>query len=50
MDQDITIMSDCSELVNRAFVGTAAHTDSRGWWHLRKPELTKAKQEITESC
>ena len=30
MDQDITIMSDGSELANRAFVGTATHTDSEG--------------------
>lgn len=30
MDQDITTMSDGSELANRAFVGTATHTDSEG--------------------
>lgn len=30
MDQDITIMSDGSELANRAFVGTATDTDSEG--------------------
>lgn len=30
MDQDVTIMSEGSELANRAFVGTATHTDSEG--------------------